>query len=223
MNTNNVLNSGSLPQHLTSNELSKGNTPRLTYDGSFNGFLTAVWHNRKQNQGAQASIQAQQAKQASIFENNHFVLANQAIAQKLWHELDHKSKPSARMVYFAFLSEKSYLIQGLFQLLSQPDFSEARIDPELYDDLLKASQEVEREKRKWEGQIQLSRGNSSLWFAELNPRLNIMPLLSRHLKKRYAGSDWFLWDSKRRYGLLCRQGQCTFTKKRMHMSSAMAS
>lgn len=223
MNTNNVLNSGSLPQHRPSHELSMGTIPRLTYDGSFNGFLTAIWHNRKQNQGAQASIQAQQAQQASIFENNHFVLANQAIAQKLWHELDQRQRPSARMVYFAFLSEKSYLIQGLFQLLSQPNFKEAAIDPELYDELLKASQEVEREKRKWEGQIQMSKDNSSLWFAELNPRFNIMPLLSLHLKKRYAGNDWFLWDNKRKYGLLCRQGQCTFTKKRMHLRSALAS
>jgi probable DNA metabolism protein len=223
MNANNVLNNGSLPQQGTLTELKAGNSPRLTYDGSFNGFLTAVWHNRKQNRGAQASIQTQQANQASIFENNHFVLANQAIAQQLWYELEQKAKPSARMVYFAFLSEKTYLIQGLFQLLSRVDFQQTDIDPELYNELLRASQEVEKEKRKWEAQIELRKGNSNLWFAELNTRFNIIPLLSRQLKKRCAGSDWFLWDNRRKYGLLCSQGVCTFTKKRIHLRSALAS
>lgn len=223
MNANNVLKNSSLPLHGTPTELNHGNTQRLTYDGSFNGFLTAIWHNRNQNYGAQVSIHKQQPKQASIFEKNHFVLANQGIAQRLWHQLDQKAKPSARMIYFGFLSEKSYLIQGLFQVLSQVDYDKIGIDPELYNELLKASQAVEKEKRKWETQIELRKGSSNLWYAELNPRYNIIPLLSRYLKKRYTGNDWFLWDNRRKYGLLCSQGVCTFTKKRIHQRSALAS
>lgn len=194
----------------------------LSYDGSFNGFLTAIWHRRKMNNNLEVALQRGQAEQTSIFKTTNYILANQSIARQLWHELDKNKKPSARIAYFAYLAEKKYLNQALFNYLSQADSAEP-MDPEVHKALEKAANEVQNEKLRYEKELELHKNNDTLWVAELHPRFDIIPLLSRHIKKKYAGCDWFIWDSKRRYGVLCQHGQCTLTKKRSHHRSALAS
>ena len=194
----------------------------LSYDGSFNGFLTAIWHRRKMNNNLEVALQRGQAEQISIFKTTKYILANQSIARQLWHELDKNKKPSARIAYFAYLAEKKYLNQALFNYLSQADSAEP-MDPEVHKALEKAANEVQNEKLRYEKELELHKNNDTLWVAELHPRFDIIPLLSRHIKKKYAGCDWFIWDSKRRYGVLCQHGQCTLTKKRLHHRSALAS
>lgn len=194
----------------------------LSYDGSFNGFLTAIWHRRKMNNSQEVALQRGQAEQTSIFKTTKYILANQSIARQLWHELDKNKKPSARIAYFAYLAEKKYLNQALFNFLSQVD-SARPMDPEVHKALEKAASEVQNEKVRHEKELQLRKTSETLWCAELHPRYDIIPLLSRHIKKKYAGCDWFIWDSKRRYGVLCQHGHCTLTKKRLHHRSALAS
>ena len=194
----------------------------LSYDGSFNGFLTAIWHRRKMNNNLEVALQRGQAEQTSIFKTTKYILANQSIARQLWHELDKNKKPSARIAYFAYLAEKKYLNQALFNYLSQADAAEP-MDPEVHKALEQAAHEVQNEKLRYEKELELHKNNDTLWVAELHPRFDIIPLLSRHIKKKYAGCDWFIWDSKRRYGVLCQHGQCTLTKKRLHHRSALAS
>ena len=195
----------------------------LSYDGSFNGFLTAIWQARKMNQDRSILLEKHKPVQTSVFGNHQFVLSNQAIAQHLWHELERNNNPSAKLTYFAFLAEKKYLTRALFIHLSRTNYSEFELHEELTLQLEKAALEVQKEKKRLEKSIQLSRSSGPLWFAELQPKTNVIPLLSRCLKQRYAGNDWFIWDDKRHYGLLCENGKCSFTNKKVHLRSALAS
>lgn len=195
----------------------------LAYDGSFNGFLTAVWHARKLKETDSILLEKRKLVQTSAFGNHQFILSNQAIAQQLWNELENNNNPPAKLTYFAFLAEKRLLTRALFLHLSKPGYPEMKLHRELLLQLNKAASEVESEKQRLEKGIQLTRSENRLWFAELQPRTNVIPLLSRCLKQRYAGSDWFIWDLKRHYGLLCENGKCSFTNKRVHLRSALAS
>ena len=195
----------------------------ITYDGSFNGFLTAIWHARKLPSGHSVKLEKNRDGQTSFFKSKQFLLSNQAVARQMWHELEKSANPSARLTYFAFLSEKQLLTKALFFHLSQTDYKEIELDEELKLHLQKASQEVQKEKQLLEKSTILRKSNNHLWYAELRPRTNVIPLLSKRIRQRYPGSDWFIWDSKRHYGLLCDNGKCSFTNKRLHLRSAMAS
>ncbi|STZ63716.1 probable DNA metabolism protein [Moraxella lacunata] len=45
-----------------------------------------------------------------------------------------------------------------------------------------------------------------MYFAKINPDFNVLPLITNHFKVRYQDQDFAIYDIKRSYGILSRQG-----------------
>ena len=40
-----------------------------------------------------------------------------------------------------------------------------------------------------------------MFYASIEPDFNVLPLISKHFKNRYADQQWIIYDLKRKYGL----------------------
>jgi len=51
------------------------------------------------------------------------------------------------------------------------------------------------------GLVRFTKTEPDLFWAMINPRYDILPLVRRHLEKRYADQSWIIFDTVRNYGL----------------------
>jgi probable DNA metabolism protein len=63
------------------------------------------------------------------------------------------------------------------------------------------SQKVHREKHRMEAFIRFQKSSRGLYFALIHPDFNVLPLIIRHFKNRYADQPWVIYDEKRKYGV----------------------
>src|ERR1700754_1615221 len=79
----------------------------LVYDGSFEGFLTAVFE-VYEYKFADVQFYAQQNYQETIFGATHEVYTNEVKALRVWNGLEQRvSKNALNQLYKTFLSEKA--------------------------------------------------------------------------------------------------------------------
>ncbi|WP_339704913.1 TIGR03915 family putative DNA repair protein [uncultured Kriegella sp.] len=181
-----------------------GKSKILTYDGSFNGFLTAVF-NVYEEKITVAGIQREGEIQNALFADNEKVYTNNNKAKRVWKGIQAKNQQALKNIYFAFLSEKKgielmllHYIQKMFvnKNTLHMDFSDATV--------LKISQlakSVGREKHRMEAFVRFQLTKDGIYFANIEPDFNVLPLISKHFRSRYADQQWIIYDIKRKYGL----------------------
>ena len=77
----------------------------LIYDGSFNGFLTAVFIAFEEKISV-VDIQPNGKTQNGLFSESETIFTNVAKAKRVWNGVRSKSSSAINNIYFAFLSEK---------------------------------------------------------------------------------------------------------------------
>jgi len=60
---------------------------------------------------------------------------------------------------------------------------------------------VRREKHRMEAFIRFQKLKDETFYAAVEPDFNVLPLLIKHFKSRYADQKWIIYDIKRGYGL----------------------
>ena len=60
---------------------------------------------------------------------------------------------------------------------------------------------VHREKHRMEAFVRFQKSSDGMFFALVAPDYNVLPLIIRHFKNRYADQPWLIYDEKRRYGI----------------------
>ena len=65
------------------------------------------------------------------------------------------------------------------------------------NEALKQSSYVSRENHKFKGFTRFKKMNNEIYYAEINPTNNILPLLSNHFKDRLKGEYWIIKDVNR--------------------------
>ncbi|MBI0399983.1 TIGR03915 family putative DNA repair protein [Cyclobacterium marinum] len=177
----------------------------LIYDGSFDGFLTCVFqvYDLKLKR---VLIQKDSESQASLFGKPNVVAADPVKADRVWKGLGKKTSNVGRLrIYYGFLSEKQGVenlllryIQYVFEsrLPVDSDFS----NPEVLG-LSKIAKSVGREKHRMEAFVRFRLTKDGLYFATIEPDFDVLPLISKHFKSRYADQRWVIYDLKRNYGL----------------------
>lgn len=180
------------------------NSRVLIYDGSFNGFLTAI-HFALGNNIDVLSFQKTKSGQEGLFSDQHTISTVRKKAQNMWYSIEKKSHAAIRNIYFAFLSETNGIEFMLYQYikklygildietLEQTAIIEAKIK--------KLSLQVNREKSYIENSLVFETTDSSVYMTELEPGFNIIPLISRHFRYKYPKHPWIIYDNKRKYGV----------------------
>ncbi|WP_040279128.1 TIGR03915 family putative DNA repair protein [Psychroserpens damuponensis] len=177
----------------------------LIYDGTFDGFLSAVFY-VFEHKLTHVSIEHECTAQSGLFAETISIITEENKANRVYKGLKTKlSSSHTHQMYYAFLSEQigveNLLLDYIKYVFSNTvsvgkDYSHASV--------LKVAQiakMVGREKHRMEAFVRFRLTKDSIYFASIEPDFNVLPLISKHFRKRYADQKWMIYDIKRHYGL----------------------
>ncbi|MBV7270581.1 TIGR03915 family putative DNA repair protein [Winogradskyella luteola] len=177
----------------------------LIYDGSFDGFLSAVFYafEMKLNQ---VTIQNEFDSQSGLFSENETIFTDEVKANRVWNGLKSKLSPNGRhQLYYAFLSEQHGIENTLLNYIQYAFSQDSPVDKDYsHPSVLKLAQiakMVGREKHRMEAFVRFRLTKDNIYFASIEPDFNVLPLIQKHFKRRYADQKWIIYDIKRHYGL----------------------
>jgi probable DNA metabolism protein len=176
----------------------------LIYDGSFNGFLTAVFIGFEQRL-PHAAIQRQDQVQNGLFAETETIYTNIEKAKRVWNGIRNKSNTGIKQVYFAYLSEHKGIESQLYHYIQKLMGTQGNKSPDFSDDcvlkIYQLAHKVGREKHRMEAFVRFQLTKDEVYFANIEPDFDILPLISKHFRNRYADQQWIIYDVKRKYGL----------------------
>lgn len=179
-------------------------TKTLIYDGSFNGFLSSVFTGYEQKL-PYADIQKNNRVQSGLFAETETIFTNQEKAKRVWHGVQSKSSAAIKNIYFAFLSEQKNVEPLLYHYIQKIMGSSKNNATDFSDDcILKINQlahKVGREKHRMEAFVRFQLTQDKVYFANIEPDYDVLPLISKHFRNRYVDQQWIIYDVKRKYGI----------------------
>lgn len=177
----------------------------LLYDGTFDGFLTAVYQVFEEKID-QAEIVKPKYYQPEMFASCKEIITDTKKSKRVWNSLVMKtSKAGAYELYKTFLSEikgvEALLLRYIIYVYSTESFNHTDYSN---NDVLRVSQVarmVHREKQRLEALVRFQLTKDGFYFASVEPDFNVVPLIARHFKQKYANQRWLIYDFKRNYGI----------------------
>ena len=176
----------------------------LVYDGSFNGFLTAVFTAFENNFNV-LGFKRETAKQKGLFSDTDSIATQKSKAKIVWESIESKNHSAVRKIYFAFLSEEDGVdfmlyqyIKKLYGLLEQIEIEQLAM---IEIKISKLALSVGREKAQIENLVDFQSTNDDVYISEIEPGFNVLPLISRYFRYRYSKHKWIIFDRKRNYGM----------------------
>jgi len=177
----------------------------VLYDGTFPGLLTAVFE-IYEYKILEPVIYKNGITSGGLFGNSHQVQTDPQKSTRVYKKLVEKlSKNSLGQLYKTFLSElkdiENVLLRYIRYVLRsghgvENDFS----DPDVLM-VLQTSRKVAREKHRMEAFVRFQLTKDQLYYSIIQPDFNVLPLICKHFKNRYADQRWLIYDALRKYGL----------------------
>ena len=177
----------------------------VVYDGTFEGWLTAVFE-VFEYKFTQVEMTTKDRFQANVFNRHHETHFDPAKSARVWKGLTVKiSAAGLSQLYKAFLSEDKGIENVLLQYV-QYAFSKLRSIECDYSHpavltVVQTAKKVHREKHRMEAFIRFQLTADNLYYAICQPDFNVLPLIEKHFKDRYADQRWLIYDSHRKYGI----------------------
>lgn len=177
----------------------------VVYDGSFAGLLTAIFEVYEYKL-RDTEIYKADTLPTSLFGAVHEVHTDEAKAGKVLRKLKEKLSPVAvSQFYKTFLSElpsiESYLLRYVqYAIASKQPVENDYSHPDVLM-LQQVSRKVQREKHRMEAFVRFQLTREGLYYSMIQPDYNVLPLIAKHFKDRYADQRWLIYDTRRKYGL----------------------
>ncbi|MEC5167042.1 putative DNA metabolism protein [Flavobacterium sp. PL11] len=178
----------------------------LSYDSTFEGFLTAVFEVFEFKYLAPQIVKSHVLQQ-NIFADRIEVITDVSKSDRVIKKLNNQlESDGVRNLIYAFLSEKPGVEDVMFDVISyavanknsnvMKDFSN--------DSVLQISQltkSVGREKHRMEAFIRFELLKDGIYFAKIDPDFDVLTLIINHFKNRYQDQKWLIYDLRRKYGV----------------------
>ena len=177
----------------------------LLYDGSFDGLLTAVFdvYARKLDD---VNLQLEADYRAVMFERIMKVVTDNTRATRVLTGLKQKlSSMGIQRLYAAHLAGMENEHNSLLGFIRYAFDANQNIEEDYGNrHVVRVSQMVRmvrREKHRMEAFVRFQKLKDEIYYATVEPDFNVLPLLIRHFKSRYADQKWLIYDLKRKYGI----------------------
>jgi probable DNA metabolism protein len=177
----------------------------LIYDGTFEGLLTAVFeiYDRKLTH---TKLQKGEWYSSALFENVVKVSTEQTKARRVLKGLKERmSEAGVQRIYMAYLSEMDNCENVLVGYIRHAFDADVNIEEDYGNKfVLKLSeivQMVRRERHRMEAFVRFQKLSDGIFYSAVEPDFNVLPLLIKHFKDRYADQKWIIYDLKRKYGI----------------------
>lgn len=177
----------------------------LIYDGTFEGLLTAVFEIYERKLG-QVKLHKGEWLNTAMFEDVLRVVTDEARANRVLKGLKQKMSPlSVQRLYAAHLGEIEGEDINLLGFMRYAFDSQANIEEDYGNKYVMRVAElvrmIRREKHRMEAFIRFQKLKDETFYAAIEPDFNVLPLLIRHFKSRYADQKWIIYDTRRNYGI----------------------
>ncbi|MEL6140036.1 MAG: TIGR03915 family putative DNA repair protein [Bacteroidota bacterium] len=186
----------------------------LLYDGSYTGFLSAVFEVFRLKLDATTDIQPEANYQEQLFASPLPVTSNEQYAARIKKGLNKKCKKAAKYCYRAFLSEHPDRELILLHFIRRFFAEGHEVIEDLTDrhirQLNRLDQQMGREVHRMHAFVRFQQTPDNLYAALINPDFDVLPLLDKHFIARYPAQDWLIYDTKRHYGLHWNQKTSQF-------------
>ncbi len=177
----------------------------LLYDGSFEGMLTVVFESYEYR-WKKLHIRKEGITVPLLFTETKTVVTDEEKAKRVWKKLlDLIGAKGIRSVWTAWLSEKETIEDTILGVIRYAIDSKQNVLSDFaHPDVLQLHQtakSVGREKHRMEAFVRFQLTKDGIYFSVIDPDFNVLPLVLPHFRDRYADQRWFIFDSRRKYGI----------------------
>lgn len=177
----------------------------LKYDGSFKGFLTCIF-NIYEEKLEVSNIMPIGEAQEELFSEAAEVITHDFKAQRVIKGLKAKISGSTLIkIKWAFLSELPGIEYTLYQFIRYIFSTKRKVDTDYTHHAVlqtaNIAKQVGREKHRMEAFVRFRLTKDDIYFAIIEPDFNVLPIISRHFKSRYADQKWLIYDIRRKFGI----------------------
>lgn len=185
------------------------------YDGSFDGLLTAVFYCYYRHE-VPINIENGQNVQKKMFCEYFYVTTDIEKAERVSAAICSKISYTAwKNVYLVYLSDAEnkeiicleYIKKG-FRIGESIDLYLTLNEVSAVNDTVKR---IKNEAHMFVEFIRFGELEGGVYFARIEPKCNVLPLLAKHFSNRFSGVPWIIYDSKRKLCLACN-GKCFITE-----------
>ena len=177
-----------------------------SFDGSLDGLLTAIFHvfERKDKE---VKLVDTKLYETEIFDPPVEIISESEKSARVWKKIvETIPKGWRRKIYCTYLSEDAGAHQAIFNTLVKVFSKGASYinnygDPDIIT-VAQWARSVEREKHRMEAFIRFEKSMDGLFFCSVEPDFNVLPLIIKFFKNRFADQEWLIYDTKRNYGIL---------------------
>lgn len=175
------------------------------FDGTLGGLLTAVFECYERKHSAVRLIEKEKYE-PGLMDEALEIMPDKHKAERVWLGLKKQiSKDWLSRCYVTCLAEEASGFQHLFDLI-RLIFNQGGAITGNYGNphvlyIAKLDRKVHREKHRMEAFIRFQKLADGVFYSVIEPDYNVLPLIARHFKNRYADQPWIIYDRKRKYGL----------------------
>jgi probable DNA metabolism protein len=178
---------------------------RLIYDGSFEGLLTAIFEIYA-HKLTRVTLQRQGDANAAMFEDVIAVITDNIRATRVLKGLQGKLSPAGiQRLYIAHLANVEHGDNAVAGYIKYAFDEKRNIEDDFGNKYVQRVSEIvsmmRREKHRMEAFVRFKKLKDETYYAAIEPDFDVIPLLIKHFKNRYADQRWLIYDMKRRYGI----------------------
>jgi len=178
---------------------------RYLYDGSFDGFLSAVYacyYNKIPD-----NIESENNYTIDMLYEDKHIETDIVKSNKVSEAITNKISNDALInVYQAFLSEAIGIEFKLFKYIQLGFRIGKKINDFLTDEVVneveKYSRKVGLEAHRFLGLVRFQEFKGGILYATIEPTHNIIQLLGNHFKARLSNEKWIIHDATRKIGIV---------------------
>ncbi len=178
----------------------------LTYDHSLDGFFTAVFE-VYEYKIEKAEIRKEGLSKPALFYGLHRVITDSRKAERVFKKLKALlGEKGIHQIIYSLLTEDEYCERQILEVIR---YAIANPEKKVLSNMTNQSvlklerytKQVGREKHRMEAFVRFRLITDQIYFAEIEPDFNVMPIIAKHFANRYQDQKWLIFDQKRQYGL----------------------
>lgn len=177
----------------------------LIYDGTFEGLLTVVFEIYERRLQP-LKLYTCEWRNAALFEDVLQVITDERKYERVLNGLKKKlSEIAIQHLYVAYLSETKTCNEIIVGYIRHVFDSSINIEEDFGNKFVLRVTEivhmVRRERHRMEAFVRFQELTDGTFYAAIEPDFNVLPLLIKHFKDRYADQKWLIYDLRRKYGI----------------------
>ncbi|MEO0331167.1 MAG: TIGR03915 family putative DNA repair protein [Bacteroidota bacterium] len=176
-----------------------------TYDGSFDGLLSAIFESYRLKTPAEEIVEESQF-QPELFGNPTFVSTEKAHSERVKKGVKKQCGEQAmETLYHVFLSEQLQVEMLIYRFVRLTMASVENVMNNFREPVVlqihRIQKQIYREVHRMQAFVRFQQTQDDLYAALINPDFNVLPLLPSHFTERYPAFSWLIYDTRRNYGL----------------------